>query len=171
MPGEMSQMITVRPNAGAVRHYDRCGVIRRPRVGCFVPIVAHCVTPTDVAAESLEYPHGVRLHKRRSLRSRALFSWRRFSHEGARRSRVAVQVWPWFETLAPSLQHPRQPCPELRLGVWLHAARISGRFRDIPRVCKDEFLCSRSWHAWRHPDASRIWEFQTCVGVFELRSG
>ena len=82
---------------------------------------------------------------------RALFSWRRFSHEGARRSRVAVQVWPWFETLGPNSQHPDRPGPELRLGVWLHAARTSERFRDIPRVCRDEFLCSRSWHAWRHP--------------------
>jgi len=41
MPGEMSQMVTVRPNAGAGRHQDRCDVIRRPRGGGFAPIVAH----------------------------------------------------------------------------------------------------------------------------------
>ena len=52
MPGVMSQMVTERPNAGAVRHYDRCGVIRRTRGGGFVPIVAHGITPIDVAAES-----------------------------------------------------------------------------------------------------------------------
>ena len=52
MPGEMSQMVTVRPNAGAVRHQDRRGVIHRPRGGGFVPIVAHGTTPIDVAAES-----------------------------------------------------------------------------------------------------------------------
>src|SRR5580704_4687593 len=57
MPGEMSQMVTERPNAGAVRHQDRCGVIRRPRGGGFVP-VAHGVTPIDVAAESQKGPHG-----------------------------------------------------------------------------------------------------------------
>ena len=54
MPGEMSQMVTERPNAGAVRHQDRCGVIRRPRGGGFVPIVAHDITPIDVAAGVLE---------------------------------------------------------------------------------------------------------------------
>jgi hypothetical protein len=37
----MSQMIPVRPNAGAVRQQDRCGVIRNPRRGGFIPIVAH----------------------------------------------------------------------------------------------------------------------------------
>ena len=79
--------------------------------------------------------------------TRALFSWRRFSHEGARRSRVAVQVWPWFETPAPNSQHPGQPSPELRPGVWLHGARTSEPFRDRRRLCRDEFLCSRSWHA------------------------
>jgi hypothetical protein len=52
MPGEMSQMVIERPNAGAGRHQDRCGVIRRPRGGGFVPIVAHGITPIDVAAES-----------------------------------------------------------------------------------------------------------------------
>jgi hypothetical protein len=52
MPGEMSQMVTERPNAGAVRHQDRCGVIRRPGGGGFVPIVTHGITPIDVAAES-----------------------------------------------------------------------------------------------------------------------
>ncbi len=77
--------------------------------------------------------------------------WRRFSHEGARRLRVAVQVWPWFETLGQNPQHPDQLSPDFRLGVWLHAARTSERFRDIQRACRDEFLCSRPWHAWRHP--------------------
>ena len=52
MPGEMPQMVTERPNAGAVRHQDRCGVIRNPRGGGFVPIVTHRITPTDFAAES-----------------------------------------------------------------------------------------------------------------------
>src|SRR5580704_15042592 len=50
MSGEMSQMVTERPNAGAVRHQDRCGVIRRPRGGSFAP-VTHGITPIDVAAE------------------------------------------------------------------------------------------------------------------------
>ena len=97
--------------------------------------------------------------------TRALFSWRRFSHEGARRSRVAVQVWPWFETPGPNSQRPDQPSPELRPGVWLHGARTSERFRDRRRVCRDEFLCSRSWHAWRHP--RRKLDF----GSFEPASG
>ena len=52
MPGQMSQMVTERPNAGAVGHQDRRGVIRRPRGGGFVSIVAHGITPIDVAAES-----------------------------------------------------------------------------------------------------------------------
>jgi hypothetical protein len=52
MSGEMPQMVTVRPNAGAVRHQDRSGVIRNPRRGGFVSIVAHGITPIDVAAES-----------------------------------------------------------------------------------------------------------------------
>ena len=30
MRGEMSQMVAECPNADAVRHYDRCGVISRP---------------------------------------------------------------------------------------------------------------------------------------------
>jgi lipoate-protein ligase A len=52
MPGVMSQMVAERPNAGPVRHQDRFAVIRRPGGGGFVLIVAHCITPTDVAAES-----------------------------------------------------------------------------------------------------------------------
>ena len=52
MPGEMSQMITERPNAGAVGHQDRCGIVRRPGGGGFASIVAHGITPVDVAAES-----------------------------------------------------------------------------------------------------------------------
>src|ERR1019366_876938 len=59
MPGEMSQMVTERPNAGAVRHQDRCGVVRRPRGKGFVSIVAHGITPIDVAAGSWKCPHGV----------------------------------------------------------------------------------------------------------------
>ena len=50
MRDEMSQMVAERPNAGAVRHYDRCGVISRPRGGGFVSIPAHRVTPIGVAA-------------------------------------------------------------------------------------------------------------------------
>ena len=38
--------------------------------------------------------------------TRAVFCWGRFSHEGARRSRAAVHVWPWFETLGQNPQHP-----------------------------------------------------------------
>jgi hypothetical protein len=56
MPGEMSQMIPERPNAEAVRHQDRCGVIRNPRRQGFIPIVAHGTTPTDVVVEFREYP-------------------------------------------------------------------------------------------------------------------
>jgi len=52
MPGEMSQMVTERPNAGAIRHYDRCGLVRRPMGGGFIPIVAHAITPINVTAES-----------------------------------------------------------------------------------------------------------------------
>ena len=48
MRGEMSQMVAERPNAGAVRHYDRCGVISRPRGGGFVPFAAHRITPIDL---------------------------------------------------------------------------------------------------------------------------
>jgi len=50
-------MIAERPNAGAVRHPDWCGVIRRSRIGCFVPIVAHRITPTDIVVEFRKYPH------------------------------------------------------------------------------------------------------------------
>jgi len=50
MRGEMSQMVAERPNAGAIRHYDRCGVISRPRGRGFVSITAHRITPIDVAA-------------------------------------------------------------------------------------------------------------------------
>jgi hypothetical protein len=50
MRGEMSQMVAERPNAGAIRHYDRCGVISRPRGGRLVSIAAHRITPIDVAA-------------------------------------------------------------------------------------------------------------------------
>ena len=39
-------MVAERPNAGAIRHQDRCGVIRRLRGGRFVPIVAHRITLT-----------------------------------------------------------------------------------------------------------------------------
>jgi hypothetical protein len=145
-------MVAERPNAGAVGHQDRCRVIRRRRGGGFVPIVAHSITPTDVAAESL----GISARSSPTATTlpsviRALSSWRRFSHEGARRSRVAVQVWPRFETLRQNPQHPGQPGPELRLGVSLHVARTSERSQDRHRVCRDEFLCSQSWHAWRHP--------------------
>ena len=52
MPGEMSQMVTERPNAGTVRHEDRGAVIRRPRGRRVIPIVAHGITPTDVSAQS-----------------------------------------------------------------------------------------------------------------------
>jgi hypothetical protein len=50
MRGEMSQMVAERPNASAVRHYDRCSVVSRPRGGGFVSIAAHRITPIDVAA-------------------------------------------------------------------------------------------------------------------------
>jgi hypothetical protein len=52
MPGQMSQMVTERPNAGAVGHQDRRGVIRRPGGRGFASIVAHGITPLDVAADS-----------------------------------------------------------------------------------------------------------------------
>ena len=52
MPGEMPQMVTERPNAGAIRHQDRCGVIRNPRGGGFLSIVAHDITPINVATEA-----------------------------------------------------------------------------------------------------------------------
>jgi hypothetical protein len=59
MPGEMPQMVTVRPNAGAVRHEDRCGVIRNSRQEGFVLIVAHSTTPSDIIVEFQEYPDGL----------------------------------------------------------------------------------------------------------------
>jgi hypothetical protein len=59
MRGEMSQMVAERPNADAVRHYDRCGVVHRPRRRGFVPVVAHVITPIGVAAGLQKCPHGV----------------------------------------------------------------------------------------------------------------
>jgi hypothetical protein len=59
MRGEMSQMVAERPNAGAIRHYDRCGVISRPRGRGFVPVAAHVITPIGVAAGPQKCPHGV----------------------------------------------------------------------------------------------------------------
>ena len=56
MRGEMSQMVAECPNADAVRHYDRCGVISRPRGRCFVPVVAHVITPIGVAAGPQKCP-------------------------------------------------------------------------------------------------------------------
>jgi hypothetical protein len=50
MRSEVSQMVAERPNAGAVRHYDRRGVVCRPRSQGFVPVAAHVITPVDVAA-------------------------------------------------------------------------------------------------------------------------
>ena len=93
-------MVTERPNAGAVRHQDRCSIVRGPRGGGFVSLLLTASLRSTPLREVLEMP------ARSSPTSitliavtRVLFSWRRFSHEGARRSRVAVQVWPWFETL------------------------------------------------------------------------
>ena len=53
MPGVMSQMVTERPNAGAVRHQDRRGVLRRPKGGGFVPIVAHGITLQSKSPQGL----------------------------------------------------------------------------------------------------------------------
>jgi hypothetical protein len=53
MSGEMSQMVTERPNAGAVRHNDRGAVTRRrPRGGGLVSIAAHDIIPFDAFAQS-----------------------------------------------------------------------------------------------------------------------
>jgi hypothetical protein len=52
MPSEMSQMITERPNAGAVRHQDRRRVIRNLGREGFVTINAHGITPIHVATGS-----------------------------------------------------------------------------------------------------------------------
>jgi hypothetical protein len=41
MPGEMSQMVAERPNAGAVGYHYRSAVVRRPRGRGFGSIVAH----------------------------------------------------------------------------------------------------------------------------------
>jgi len=51
MPGEMSQMVAERPNAGAVGYHYRSAVVRRPRGRGVIPIVAHGITPTDVSAQ------------------------------------------------------------------------------------------------------------------------
>jgi len=58
MAGEVSQMVTERPNAGAIRHQDRCGVIRRSIGGRFVPIVAHRITLTGILFEVPEIHTG-----------------------------------------------------------------------------------------------------------------
>ncbi len=58
MAGEVSEMVAERPNAGAIRHQDRCGVIRRSRSGRFVPIVAHRITLTGVVVEFREIHTG-----------------------------------------------------------------------------------------------------------------
>src|SRR6185437_2558236 len=52
-------MVAERPNADAVRHYDRCGVISRPRGRGFVSIAAHRIPPIDVDAGHYKWPHGV----------------------------------------------------------------------------------------------------------------
>ena len=51
-------MIAERPNAGAIRHQDRCGVIRRSIGGRFVPIVAHRITLTGILFEVPEIHTG-----------------------------------------------------------------------------------------------------------------
>ena len=56
MRGEMSQMIAERPNAGAVRHQNRCGAVRRPRSQGFVPVTAHGIIPIGVAAGPRKCP-------------------------------------------------------------------------------------------------------------------
>ncbi len=50
-------MVAERPNAGAVRHYDRCVVICHPRGGGFVSIVAHGITPIDPAIRRARANH------------------------------------------------------------------------------------------------------------------
>lgn len=53
-------MVAKCPNAGAVGNHNRRAVIRRPRDGVFVSIVAHGITPIDVAADCLKKcPHYV----------------------------------------------------------------------------------------------------------------
>ena len=47
-------MVTERPNAGVFRHQDRCGDIRRPRNGAFVPIAALGTAPIDVTDASAD---------------------------------------------------------------------------------------------------------------------
>jgi len=56
MPGLFPSNVT---NLTAALSVDRCGVIRRLRGGCFVPIVAHRIIPTDIIVEFQEYPHGL----------------------------------------------------------------------------------------------------------------
>jgi len=58
MAREVSEMVAERPNAGAIRHQDRCGVICRSRGGRFVPIVAHRITLTGILFEVPEIHTG-----------------------------------------------------------------------------------------------------------------
>jgi hypothetical protein len=57
MRGEMSRMVTERPNAGAVRHQDRRGAIRLLKGRGFVPTVPHGITAIDVAECLKKFPH------------------------------------------------------------------------------------------------------------------
>jgi len=135
MPGEMSQMIAVRPNAGAVRHQDRCGVVRLPRGGGFVPIVAHGITPNDVAAGSWKCPHGVSpLSPDERLLARLGFLWLACPSypewEAASRPvppsacALSSAEWMWL--------FPRQCCGGARPSSSQHSAAAARHARGIP---------------------------------------
>lgn len=52
--GEMSKMVPERPDAGAVRYYDRRGGVGHPGGRVFFLIAAHGITPIDLAGGLLE---------------------------------------------------------------------------------------------------------------------
>ena len=157
MRGEMSQMVAERPNAGAVRHYDRCGVIRRPRGQGFVPVATHGITPIVGAAGPCCSPAmGSSISACPSVRLRAFLSGVRvillvennfvlhrqfdrqehFVPEGATHGRAAARAWLSPGVAGPPLKRPHQPGIELRPSPWPLAAQTGGLFRGKRRVCR-----------------------------------
>lgn len=145
MRGEMSQMVAECPNADAVRHYDRCGVISRPRGRCFVPVVAHVITPIGVAAGPQKCP---------ALSTFACsFGWFCYGlfalvtrsgrqHLGAFRGALAT-------LLRPSTSHSAS-CEQFRL---LSATRPSGAF------------CALRCHALARCCASLAFAWNRCASL------
>jgi len=148
-------MVTERPNAGAVRHYDRCVVIRLTGFGGFVPIVAHGITLTDIAAESCArcLVRGVFRTKVPGVRALLCKSGPGLKLQRRIRSTLVSPVLAFDQVFG---------CTPLE--------QASGLETYGARVRMSSYVLDHGTSGGV-PDASRIWEFQTCVGVFELRSG